>query len=58
MEVEYLQCPICVTESAKMLKFCLRFIVQEEEISFQLLIDAYTIKPILRGHLWDKEKVA
>ena len=58
MEVEYLQCPICVTESAKMLKKNLRFIVQEEEISFQLLIDAYTIKPVLRGHLWDKEKVA
>jgi hypothetical protein len=51
MEVEYLQCPICVTESAKMLKFFLSiFIVQEE--------DAYTIKPVLRGHLWDKEKVA
>ena len=51
MEVEYLQCPICVTESAKMLKFFLSiFIVQEG--------DAYTIKPVLRGHLWDKEKVA
>jgi hypothetical protein len=63
MEVEYLQCPICVTESAKMLKFFWSifkfiFIVQEEEISFQLLIDAYTIKPVLRGHLWDKENVA
>jgi hypothetical protein len=34
-----------------MLKFFLSiFIVQEE--------DAYTIKPVLRGHLWDKEKVA
>jgi len=24
---------------------------------FQRSIFAYTIKPVLRGHLWDKEKV-
>ena len=28
------------------------------QVNLELLADSYTVKPVLRGHLWDKEKVA